>query len=463
MKSKTTLFVFLSFFLGGLAWGVLPQGLLSASSPSASVVQQDPSETKEQINTELGTFARLAQELKPSVVNISVVKQMPGTGGFQLGQRNPSLHEASGQGSGVIISSDGDVLTNNHVVAGAKTITVKLSDGRELDADIVGTDENTDLALLKMRQASELPVAQLGDSEALAVGDWVMAIGNPFGLEATVTVGVLSGKGRVIGAGPYDDFLQTDASINPGNSGGPLFNTQGEVVGINTAIVAGGQGIGFSIPINLAKEVSSKLQSEGRVVRGFIGVGIQSLTPALKSALSLPEDTDGALVASIMPNGPAAAAGLEVSDVILAVNNNRISSDRELLNEVANLPIGKEIPFTVLRGSTEETVFVSIVERPDNGSAQTTDWPDLSDSGARVGVAVTDLVGGKESGVVVTEVVPNSPAFRSGLKRGDKIRAVGAKAVSSAHQFVDEVSRIDGDLALLIERQGRTSFVVIKE
>lgn len=448
MKSKTTIFIFLAFFLGGVLWGIGPSYF--KATPRVPVTAQDPAETKNQIDQELSTFTRLAEELKPSVVNISVVK------------KRRSLREASGQGSGVIISSDGDVLTNNHVVDGAKTISVKLADGRELEAVVVGTDSTTDLALLKLDQAKELPVARLGNSSSAKVGEWVMAIGNPYGLEATVTVGVLSGKGRVIGASPYDDFLQTDASINPGNSGGPLFNTKGEVIGINTAIVPGGAGIGFSIPINLAREVSESLKKEGRVARGFIGVGIQALTPALKSALVMPEGVKGALVASIVPNSPADVAGLEVSDVIVAVDNHRISSDRELLYRVAKLKIGSEVPFTLLRDGTEQTAFLRIVERPSPETAAV-DYPnDDPGSQARVGVSVTDSIGMEEPTVVVTSVVPGSPAERAGLRRGDQIRAVGAKAVSTAHQFVNEVSKVEGDLALLIERQGRTTFMVVK-
>ncbi|MFA5509040.1 MAG: trypsin-like peptidase domain-containing protein, partial [Vulcanimicrobiota bacterium] len=260
MITRTKAFLTSLFLLGSTA--VLWCGPVSAEP--LFFAQSDGEVRERQVRQELGTFARLAKELNPSVVNISVVKRSRRSSAQiripeefrrmipeellpQLrGQQAPQV---SGQGSGVIVSSDGDILTNNHVVDGAGEIKVKLFDGREMDAEVVGTDENTDLALLKLKNARDLPVARLGDSNSLEVGDWVMAIGNPFGLEATVTVGVLSGKGRVIGAGPYDDFLQTDASINPGNSGGPLFNVEGEVVGINTAIVRGGQGIGFSIPI----------------------------------------------------------------------------------------------------------------------------------------------------------------------------------------------------------------------
>ena len=462
LKSRTGILIFLTFFFGGMCWGVLPDNLSALWNSSTPVSQQDPSETKEQISDELSTFARLAQELKPAVVNISVVKQLPSDSRFPASFPNQSLPEATGQGSGVIISSDGEVLTNNHVVAGAKTISVKLADGRELAAEVVGTDSNTDLALLRLFQAHDLPVARLGDSESVAVGEWVMAIGNPFGLEATVTVGVLSGKGRVIGAGPYDDFLQTDASINPGNSGGPLFNTQGEVIGINTAIVPGGQGIGFSIPIDLAKEVVRQLKKDGRVVRGFIGVGIQPLAPALKSALEIPLETEGALVASILPGGPGEKAGLNVSDVIVAVNNERIHSDRDLLRKVAKLEIGADVPFTVVRGSTEETVFIPIVERP-SPEAPVVEPPRTGASQARVGVSVTDMLNTDEPRVIIPAVAPGSPASRAGLRRGDIIRAVGANPVDSAHSFIKEVGKIKGNLAILIERQGRTTFIVVEE
>lgn len=363
MKKATSIFFLVSLFLGGLAWGLLPPDLFSKDKAPTSVARQDAGVTGQQIQTELGTFAKLAKELKPSVVNISVVKPL------REGQGQPShgalAPEALGQGSGVIISPDGDVVTNNHVVSGASTISVKLSDGRELDARVVGADLATDLALLRLSNTNgELPVASLGDSDRLEVGDWVMAIGNPFGLEATVTVGVLSGKGRSIGASDYDDFLQTDASINPGNSGGPLFNTSGEVVGINTAIVPGGQGIGFSIPINMAKDVCRQLKENGRVIRGFVGIGIQPLTPAVKSALSLSESLNGVLVSALLSGGPAQQAGLRIGDVITSIDSKQIESNRQLLNLVAQLGVGAVASFEVNRAGKEIQVKVPIIERP---------------------------------------------------------------------------------------------------
>jgi serine protease Do len=463
-----------SILVGGLALGVTA----THNAEPLFFAQTDGEVRERQVRRELGTFAQLAKELNPSVVNISVVKtSRTGAADLQIpeefrrmipkemlprggGEGRP---EVSGQGSGVIVSSDGEVLTNNHVVEGATEIRVKLFDGRELDAEVLGTDENTDLALLKLKDTSNLPVARLGDSNNLEVGDWVMAIGNPFGLEATVTVGVLSGKGRVIGAGPYDDFLQTDTSINPGNSGGPLFNIEGEVVGINTAIVRGGQGIGFSIPINLAKSVAAQLKDNGEVERGFIGVGIQPMTPALKSALSIPADISGALVTYVMEDGPAEAAGLEHSDVILSVDNQPVRTDRELLKEVAKLQAGSTVPIEVLRDGKRETLSIRIAPRPEKpmASAPKPDKPARDADDVKVGIAVTDS---PEQGAVVTQVVPNSPAARAGIRRGDKIRAVGQLEVETARQFVDAVTQWNqGDLALLVERGGRRSFVLIED
>jgi serine protease Do len=462
LKKITSLVFLLALFLGGLGWGLLPPGTFRRDDVATAIALQDAGVTRTQIQTELGTFAKLAKELKPSVVNISVVKPL------DHGQRWEALPrelapEALGQGSGVIISSEGDVLTNNHVVDGATTISVKLADGRELDARVMGADVSTDLALLRIEEGDhKLPVASLGDSDKLEVGDWVMAIGNPFGLEATVTVGVLSGKGRTIGASDYDDFLQTDASINPGNSGGPLFNTNGEVIGINTAIVPGGQGIGFSIPINMARDVVTQLKANGRVVRGFIGLGIQPLTPALKSALQIEEKVDGALVSALMPDGPAARAGLKIGDVITAVNGIPVHTSRELLSAVAKLEVGRSSPLSILRQGKEQSVGVLVVERP--GALAEAPLPDTTlpaESKARLGLAVSDLPGGEEPGVVVVEVQPSSPAAHAGVARGDIIRSVGSKPARNSEEFVSLVAGSRGKLALLVDRQGRTVYLVV--
>ena len=238
-------------------------------------------------------------------------------------------HKQRSLGSGFIISDEGYILTNNHVVAGADEINVKLSDGREFKGVLKGSDEKLDLALVKITAKDHLPVAPLGDSDAIEVGEWVLAIGNPFGLSQTVTAGIVSAKGRVIGSGPYDDFIQTDASINPGNSGGPLFNAKGEVIGINTAIVAGGQGIGFAIPVNMAKSVITQLRETGKVTRGWLGVSVQPVTPDLAKSFGMKNDK-GALVSEVMKDSPAEKAGFKVGDIILEFDGKAITDMHEL-------------------------------------------------------------------------------------------------------------------------------------
>jgi serine protease Do len=271
-------------------------------------------------------FVELAARLKPTVVNISTAKTIAPQKGFRhpgpfgsdpfedffnrfFEQMPQRPFKQKSLGSGFIISDDGYILTNNHVVAGADEIKVKLTDGREFKGEVKGADEKLDLALVKIVGKDHFPVALLGDSDTIKVGEWVMAIGNPFGLEQTVTAGIISATGRVIGSGPYDDYLQTDASINPGNSGGPLFNGRGEVIGINTAIVAGGQGIGFAIPVNMAKGIITQLKETGKVTRGWIGVAIQTVTPDLAQSFGLPTEK-GALVSEVVKDGPADKAGM---------------------------------------------------------------------------------------------------------------------------------------------------------
>ena len=324
-----------------------------------------------------GSFADLVQQLTPTVVNIKVAKagdfpwpQMPeGPLGeffkrfYQDMPRSPKQFKQQGTGSGVIISADGYIVTNHHVVDGAEEVTVTLADQRELKAQVVGRDAKTDLAVLKVEAKEPLPVASLGDSEALRVGDWVIAIGNPFGLTHTVTAGIVSAKDRVIGAGPYDDFIQTDASINPGNSGGPLFNTRGEVVGINTAIVPQGQGIGFAIAVNTAKPLIPQLVSKGEVTRGYLGVNIQSITPELAKALTL-ADGKGALVADVMPGTPAEKAGLKRGDVIVAFNRKAVDSSRDLPALVANTSVGQEVTLTVVRDGKQQELPITVGKLP---------------------------------------------------------------------------------------------------
>ncbi len=349
-----------------LTLSMLMAFMLSAFHLAARYAQADTGGDA-QVNRELGTFAKLAKQLKPAVVNIVVVKA-----GRQVIIRNFQVSQVpqEGQGSGVIISPDGYVLTNNHVVQGATDLKVTLMDDRELPAKVIGADSGTDLALIKLQSDKPLPYARLGDSSKLEVGDWVMAIGNPFGLEATVTVGVLSGSGRTLGNNLYDEFLQTDAAINPGNSGGPLFNTAGEVVGINTAILSSGQGIGFAIPINLAKDIVAQLQDQGKVVRGFVGIGIAPLTDELRQQLQLDDSLQGALVASVVPGGPADQAGAQKADVVTSINGHKVTSDRDLLTQIAAAKVGSTANLEVMRSGKELTLKVNVAERPQDVQAK---------------------------------------------------------------------------------------------
>ncbi len=325
------------------------------------------------------SFADLVERFSPAVVNIRVTKVErtalggPGTeedtplgqffgrffGNGPQGQPVPQR----GAGSGFILSKDGYVVTNNHVVEGAREIVVTLADRDEYPATVVGRDPKTDLALLKINPKKDLPAATLGDSGGVRVGDWVVAIGNPFGLANTVTAGIVSAKGRVIGAGPYDDFIQTDASINPGNSGGPLFNLRGEVVGINTAVVASGQGIGFAIPVNTAKLVVPELKAAGRVTRGWLGISVQEVTNDLQKALALP-DRKGALVAGIASGGPAERAGLRPGDLIRRYGGKSVEDSAHLPAVVAATPAGKKVTIAVLRDGREQDLVVTIGRMP---------------------------------------------------------------------------------------------------
>lgn len=434
-------------------------------------------------------FADLARQLKPTVVNLQVSKPAPllppnhpriGPGRSQEpSEGDPDPYEEdpgppdddSGQGSGVIIDSEGLILTNNHVVEGADTIDVILADATRLRGKLVGTDPSTDLALVRVEPLAPLTAAKLGSSANLEVGDWVLAIGNPYGLEATVTVGVLSGTGRVLGAGPYDDFLQTDASINPGNSGGPLFDLKGEVVGINTAILPYGQGLGFSIPIDLAREVLPQLQANGQVVRGFIGLGIQELSPRLRDAFRVPKEVSGALVSSVLPGGPSDRAGARIQDVVLSWNGKPITTHRALLRAVAATPVGKPATLSVFRNGRTMDLLVLVARRPAEEDGTPAPRPAASpkpdgelgleigplDAAAARRLGTTDL-----RGVVVRDVRPGSPAWHGELFEGDIIRRVGALPVADVAGYRKALRDLRGEtVALLVEREGSTIFVAL--
>jgi serine protease Do len=421
-------------------------------------------------------FSELAEKVRPGVVNLQVVKKIKNVGlgipnfpGHPLGDKNPFGNffgpfsqgnppggfEQRGVGSGVVISRDGHILTNNHVVEEADQIKVKVSNGREYSGKVVGRDPKTDLALLKIEGASDLHPLKLGNSEEMKVGSWVVAVGSPFGLEQTVTAGIVSAKGRVIGAGPYDNFIQTDASINPGNSGGPLVNLKGEVVGINTAIMAEGQGIGFAIPINMAKEIAAQLQDKGHVTRGWLGVNIQELTPELAQSFGLKEKK-GALIAQVVSGSPAEKAGIEPGDIILEFDGQVVSDSKDLPRIVASTPVGKMVSVKLSREGKAMDRMLKVGEMDEKVARA-----EIPSSHKSLGIAVQDLtpeiargLGLKQAtGVVVTRVEPGSPAAEAGLQTGDVIREVNRKPVKNADAFVEMLKKSQGRGTVLLSIQ----------
>jgi len=431
-------------------------------------------------------FVSLAAKLKPAVVNISTAKMVTSTNPFLRGPNVPgetdpfqeffdrffrdapqSPHKARSLGSGFIISADGYILTNDHVVEGADEIKVKLSDGREFTAEVRGLDAKLDLALVKIDAGGELPFARLGESDDIKVGEWVMAIGNPFGLEQTVTVGIVSAKGRVIGAGPYDDFIQTDASINPGNSGGPLFNIHGEVIGINTAIVAGGQGIGFAIPVNMAKQIIPQLRDEGHVTRGWLGVTVQALNKELADSFGL-ESTHGALINEITNGSPADKAGLQRGDIILSYDGRQIDELNDLPRLVAATPVDKTVDLTIFRDGKERTVKVTIGKLAEGDQAVASG--DRA-SGVTVGITAANLTpelvkrfsleGGE--GILITKIAPDSPAAAANLRVGDLIVEVDGKTINTVEDFEKIIGKMpEGKvLRLLIQRKATLLYTTL--
>jgi serine protease Do len=371
-------------------------GMSGALKPS----QQPPTAVSSSSSIPMvpANFSDLAEKARPGVVNIQVVKKsqnvgfaLPNFPGDPFGDDNPfgrffggnppAEQRQEGVGSGFIISQNGYVLTNNHVVDGAEQIKVKLANGSEYDAKVIGRDPKTDLALLRIDGAKDLHALPLGDSEDLKVGSWVVAIGSPFGLEQTVTQGIVSGKGRVIGSGPYDDYIQTDASINPGNSGGPLINMKGEVVGINTAINPNGQGIGFAIPIDMAKSIIPQLEEKGSVTRGWLGIGIQQMTPSLEKSFGV-KDKEGVLVSDVFKGGPAEKAGLERGDIITNFDGKNVVETRDLSRIVASTPVGKTVNVKLIRDGNEIERTVKVGEMEN--SAETAQMPSHKSLGITV-------------------------------------------------------------------------------
>ena len=439
-------------------------------------------------------FSGLAEKVRPGVVNIRTVKTLKEGGPVfrhffgdprgrtPFGGRDPfreffgpfmdqDPHREFKQrslGSGFILDREGYIVTNNHVIEDADNIKVRLADEKEYDGKVVGRDPNTDLALVKIDGATDLVPLKLGDSEALKVGTWVVAVGSPFGLEQTVTAGIVSAKGRIIGSGPYDDFIQTDASINPGNSGGPLVNLRGEVVGINAAIVASGQGIGFAIPVNMAREVIDQLKKSGQVTRGWLGVGIQSLTPELAEYYKLKEST-GVLVVKVYEGDPAAKAGIQTNDIIVAVDGKPVESSHELSRRIAGLPVGAKAKIDLIRDGKTRTVEVTLTKREDDKLAQgEAPEADAEDLGMRLGALDEQTArrfgyDREEQGALVVDLDPNGKAAEAGMRTGDLIKELNHRPVGSPEAFAAALDKIDKDepLELLAKRRG-AGFVVVK-
>jgi serine protease Do len=434
------------------------------------------------------SFNQLAVMVQPAVVNIRTVKTVKGGGPvFRQFHRDPWGEKSPFKefferffgedmqrefkqpslGSGFIIDKDGFVVTNNHVIEDADQIKVKLNNQREFDAKIVGRDPNTDIALLKIESGENLPFVKLGDSDALEVGQWVLAIGSPFGLEHTVTAGIVSAKGRVIGSGPYDDFIQTDASINPGNSGGPLLNLQGEVIGINTAIVASGQGIGFAIPINMAKDIIVALKDEGEVTRGWLGVAIQDLSSDMAEYYEI-KDKKGVFVADVFEGDPADQAGIQRKDIILELNGEKIKTTRQLTAMIAKIPVGETAGVKILRDGKQKTVQVKVGKRPEEKLVAGGQHREQEEE---FGIGVSNLTPEiaqrfnteETSGVIVIHLESGSKGDNADVRVGDIIKEINRRPIKNVSEYQAVLAKVaPGESVHLFIRRKDAGFLVAK-
>lgn len=434
------------------------------------------------------SFTDVAMAVSPAVVNIRAEKVIKGGGAafrhFQnpFGKDDPFRDfferffgdmprrefKQRSLGSGFCIDKAGYIVTNYHVIENADKIKVKLKNGKEYDAEIVGRDAKTDIALIKVKSWRNLKAVKLGDSDALKVGEWVVAIGSPFGLEHTVTAGIVSAKGRVIGSGPYDDFIQTDASINPGNSGGPLINMKGEVVGINTAIFSrsgGNVGIGFAIPINLARGIIDQLRASGTVTRGWLGVSIQDLTPELAEYYGVKDDK-GALVGEVFKGDPADKAGIKPKDVIIEVDGNKVEDSRQLSQKIAGVPVGGEITVKVVRDGKKKTFRVKIVKRTEGKEGLALKQPVKK---TELGMTVSTLTGelarrygiSEDQGVVIVGVERGGPADKADVQEGDLILEIDHKPIKTLEDYQSRIKKVKkGDTVPFLIKRKRGFFAL---
>lgn len=425
------------------------------------------------------SFADLAEKLTPSVVNISSFSQSE----TENGEGNTPLSESLG--SGFIIDGNGYIITNNHVVDKAESISVTLSDNTKTEARVIGKDPKTDLALIKIETKRPLNAVKFGDSDKIRVGDWVLAIGNPFGLGSSVTAGIVSAKSRDIESGPYDSFIQTDASINQGNSGGPMFNLQGEVIGISSAIFSttgASQGVGFAIPANLAGWVISQLKEHGEVKRGWIGIKIQPNTPEIADSLGISAN-QGVVVSGVTEQGPAQKAGLQAGDIVLSFNRQPIDNTKNLSRLIAETKIGTPAPIEIWRSGQKQTLTVPIELMPEETplsaaketASDAAETPDNGESLNIIGFTVKEIspelaerykLAPSTSGVVVTDILPNSDASRKGIKIGDIIVKIDKRNIigeSVFHEYVNDARRENNRPVLLaIQGQEALHFVAVK-
>jgi len=430
-------------------------------------------------------FAILAEKAAAGVVNVhtsKTVTQAPfefpfpdlfrqffgqGGPGGPGPQPQPRSFSVPSLGTGFVISDDGYIVTNNHVVADVDEVQVTFSDGRQAKATIVGQDPKTDIALIRVEGLTGLTALPLGDSDAILPGDWVVAIGNPFGLDHTVTVGIVSAKGRDIGQGPYDDYIQTDAAINPGNSGGPLLDIAGNVIGINSAINPQANTIGFAVPINMAKAILPQLRENGAVTRGWLGVAVQPITPELAGAFKL-DKNEGALVAQVSPGGPADQAGIKRGDVIVRFGDEKITKMRELPAIVSSTPVDREVPVEVIREGRRETMNVKVgklEEEPTQVASKQSAPGGTRAFGMRVEdltPAIAQRLGVDDQGALVADVESDGPAARAGIRPGDIVVEVDRKPVKSAAELAKALDA-SGARALLLVRRGDNALYVAVE